>query len=508
MQPMWTKFAVWVLLGTGAAAAQEPQWLDLSGNYLADADPQEAYLAAMLYRVAARTATQAKDREGFAAAADLGTQALQVNNANVASRLLARATAGAQGRPMGEPFELAYTLQFTPEARIVTTGAPLRARVEPILMPAEPGLKQQYTVQITMKDSAGTVLRTAKVWKLDRVEAQDFALPTAGLPDGEYLLAYELRDAQGSVLAAVERPILLNTQLRERIRSLERRLQPLAGKAVPPLALQTARELVETYRAALTSYPASGKAKMSPLLALLAGPQVPLYPRDGFDPSADLAQAEEMITKLEAGQDPLAHPKGRLRLGANWAYVPAAEKPAGVVIAISGEWGDGSVLVDSLAQAAERSGLIVVGVEAGTNIEAAVARLRPLFPAGRLFLLGHAGGVGVALQLASRNYAAVALVSGMVSSWSAIAPKFELPAKIVAPTADAWFETDDFRRFAYQATQRFAQVEYTERAGASRLQLLSLAAGEICEFFTQMSEGKWKPNGVPIPLPSSSRKRN
>lgn len=515
-------------------------WLKLEGHVLSDFQPADAFYLRTLCQAQIRAAA-ARPPAGAAELLQVAEGALAQNNTNAASRYYARLLAVLRGQTPGERLEVAASLRFRLDRRLAAPGAIVHARLEPSLL-FDPPLRDSYTLRVSLAPAPGGAARELPTVALERIEAHDFRLPTAGLPEGDYLVRFALLDQAGRTISSAARPLLLNSAFPKRLAALEAQADRLAAAGAArqgprqATAVDTILFTAGLFRRALHEPVGSYHQNLHPLLVeFSAGWPAP----DSTDPlraGLDLAQAEALAASLLAGADPLAARTGDLRLayqsGVEQPYqpfrvfVPPAYDPARkwpLFVALRSDTGDEGTLFGApgeespLLKLARERGYLVAAPEglgpysyfAGTaadDVFHVIGRMNAIYSVdpSQVFVAGGAmGGIGaLTLTLDPRaRFAAVAAVAALPVQAVDFSRAPDVPLLLLQAAGSRIQSVRDSRLLGFRLARGFKRFDYAELAGADHLSAFPAALPRIFDFFDQVRAGSWKPSGVPVPLP-------
>lgn len=545
-------FALFLLLPSlHAQLSEKPEsWLRLEGHFQADFPASDAFYLRMLTQ--AQVLSLPPGTLPPAGAGDLlqlAERAFQSNNLNAAARFYARLLVVLRGEKPGEWLEVASTLRFHLDRRLAAPGSIIHARLEPALVLDQP-LGGSYSVRVSLAPAAGGAARELPPVSLDRIEARDFRLPTAGLAAGDYLVRFALLDKAGRTLSSASRPLLLDSGFGARLAALEGHADKLGASGIARKSARHAAALdsilfaADLCRRATREPVGSYHQNLHPLLLQFSS----AWPEpDSTDPlrlDRDLKQAEALAATLLEGGDPLAARTGDLRLAYRSGvekpyqpfrvYVPPSYDPGRkwpLIVALRSETGDEGSLFERcppgeeslLLRLARERGYLVVSPEglgpysyfAGTaaddvfqvvSLMAAVYSVDP----GQVFLAGNAmGGIGALNLMSDRRarFAAVAAVSAMPLLALDFSRVPDVPLTLLQAAASRLNRTRDARMFGFRVAKAFKRFEYGELEGADHFNAFSAALPRIFQFFDGVRAGTWKPSGQPVPLPDDLRAR-
>ena len=457
--------------------------------------------------------------------------AFEAHDFVTAYRSITRLLLTHRGIEVSEGTELATSLDFKLDRRLMAPGDPLNITLEPILQLETP-LQARYSASFTLRDKSGhmeEVLPSVVVIDLIR-----FRVPvdTSSLTPGRHLIAYKLQGADGRALVECTRDFVVDTRARSRLDELENRFREVQkleanGRSIAiTSALETIEFVLLQMRRSLESYLASMNHQSFPMTVKLRGVDMARYDNDPFDADRDLPLVESLLGDLEAKRDPFAARSGDMRLAFRSAidgelqsyriFLPDGWQSRGalpVVVALHGATGDENTYFDRYLEVKtgqntfkklgqERGFLLAApngrgpfGMYAGNSerdVLEMLDRVESLFPTDRaaIFLTGHSmGGMGtwnLGFRFADR-FAALAPVAGRPPD-SAVALLDKSPEKpvffavglndvIVTPAkTHAWAEI---------ARQHLKHFEYREYPKDDHFSIGLSSMPAIFEFFAR-----------------------
>lgn len=527
-----------------AQLSEKPEtWTTLEGQYSGDTNSDSVMLfvdewQALVSSVKAGSIKARPDAEGIM---QMAYQALGGNNWNAAGRMFGRLLAVYRGMTPGEWLEVASSLQFEVDRRIVAPGVTIHARLDPRFTLGR-RLTGKYEARVALLDAQGKVVAERPAEPVLTLEPLEFSLRTQGLAEGEYKARYQLIDGTGQVKVWAQREVLVSGTVEKRVRALQEQARKLAGSGIAlkspaqALAVQTVQFISELYDQAMEG-PGTGLLDHAvPLAFVLTDLSAARFQVDPIQPERDLPEAEWLAAELAAGRNPLSARKGDLRLAYRSpvdglllpfrVYLPDAysgDKKWPLVVALHDAGGDeGSYFRRSksgnhiLALAAER-GYVVLAPEgrgplgyyqkaSRQDVLDAVDRLSAALSidAKQVFLtgcgMGAAGVLSVPMGEPAR-FAALFAAAGHPIEALDYSKAPNIPLQLYASSSDERVEIDDLRRLAFVLQRRYPRFDYQEVAGQKHEAAGDAAVGLAFDFFDAVRGGKWKPSGKPLPLP-------
>ncbi|WP_321469976.1 hypothetical protein [uncultured Paludibaculum sp.] len=538
----------WMSLSYAQLSEKPQTWTSLEGHYSGDAH-EDSVLLFVDECQAAIAAGQAGGAVHMEAepARRLGYQALSADNWNAAARLLPRVLAVYRGMTLGEWMEVAASLQFQVDRRIVAPGVTIHVRLEPRFT-LDRALKSAYRVHVALLDAQGKVVVERPPEPVLALEAMEFSLRTSGLPTGEYRARYQLLDADGKVRAWAQRRVLLNADVQKRVRVLTEQARKLAASGVgmkgpaQALAVQTVQFTANLYSRSMDGPGLGFLDNAVPLAFVLADLQAPRYQTDPINPERDLPAAEWMAEELLAGRNPLAEKKGDFRLAYRSAqdqslqpfrlFLPPgydAAKKWPLVVALHDSGGDegsyfqqyrgqdGSSLLLKLA--AERGYVVAAPYGRGPMSYYAKAARRDVLDVienvrsaaaideTQIFLMGHGMGAAGVLTVPMgqpKLFRGLLAVSGTPLEALDYSQTPDIPLLFLQAEKDGRTSLTEVRRLAFVLQRRYKQFDYIELAGQDHESIGVASLTSAVDYFDAVRAGKWKPSGKAIPLPRYS----
>src|SRR5262249_52255939 len=141
--------------------------------------------------------------------------------------------------------ELTASLDFRLDRKLIAPGEPLQALLVPLFDPGT-ALSGEYTVRLTLKQTAGKALAKPEVVTVKEFKERKVALPTRDLKPGRYAVEYELSSPDGKALVSCSRDFLVHADAGRRAAELRKQVEKLkadkvAGRGVrEAAALETA----------------------------------------------------------------------------------------------------------------------------------------------------------------------------------------------------------------------------------------------------------------------------
>ena len=488
-------------------------------------------LGIMNRRITTRYLHDASSPPEMAELARATQAAFEVHDFTSAYRSITRLLLKHRGIEINEGTELATSLDFKLDRRLLGPGDSLTITLEPILQLEKP-LQAKFTAKFTLRDKAGHLEEALPSVVVSELRSYRVPVDTSALTPGRYLIAYKLQGADGRALVECTRDFVVDARARSRLGELEKRFGEVRKLEVTgrPIAVTSALETIEfvlvQMRRSLESYLASMNHQSFPMTVKLRGVDMARYDNDPFDADRDLPLVESLLEDLKANRDPFAARSGDMRLAFRSAidgelqpyriFLPDAWQSRGnlpVVVALHGATGDENTYFDrylevktgqnTFKKLGQERGFLLAspngrgpfGMYAGNSerdVLEMLDRVEALFPTDRnaIFLTGHSmGGMGtwnLGFQHADR-FAALAPVAGRPPD-SAVALLEKSPGKpvffavglndvIVTPAkTHAWAEI---------ARQRLKHFEFREYPKDDHFSIGLSSMPEIFEFFAK-----------------------
>ena len=367
--PCVLTLAIALSTASGQLSEQSQTWLQMEGSFVRDANAESS----MLLLLSARRVMDDARKSGALPPAVSGLaletqQAFGYRKGNAAWRYVTRLLVLLGGEKLYEGTEVASSLDFMLDRRIVEPGAMLHAEVTPLFVLGRP-LKGAYTIEVRLEDSDGKVIQSLKPWKVEQLEAHEFNIPTRGLAAGGYGVRFELKNEGGQSLAGVIRELSVADAVRARLSAVVPKLDSLRSSgrsgrsAAQTLALTTAEYSCSLIDRATREYPGDVYDRLHPMAAQLMSPKT-RWTGSTLNFERDMSQCEKLVEGLAADANPLADAKGDIRLAFRSAaegslqpfriYIPGGydgsiKWPA--VVALHGEMGDEGTYLERLLTA-------------------------------------------------------------------------------------------------------------------------------------------------------------
>lgn len=529
-----------------AQLSEKPEtWTRLEGQYSGDTNTDSVLLFVDEWQaVIAGVKAGAKAHNETEDVRSLAYQALGGNNWNAAGRLFGRLLAVYRGMTPGEWLEVASSLQFNLDRRIVAPGVTLHAALNARFSLGRK-LTGVYKARVVLLDAQGKVVAGRPAEPVENLDGMEFSLRTQGLPEGEYTARYQLLGGDGKVLAWARRDVLLSATVGSRVRALNEQVRKLAGSGIAmkspaqALAVQTGQYIAELYGQALDGPGSSLLDHAVPLAFVLVDLQAPRYQPDSIRPERDLALAEWLSKELMAGRNPLGAGKGDLRLAYRSPvdqslqpfrlFLPpgydAAKKWPLLVVLHDAGGDEGSYFRQSgaapggsrlLELAAERGYVVAAPLGRGPlgyysnasrqDVLDVLERVSESFSIDRkqVFLAGCGMGAGGVLSVPlgePDRFAGLFAVAGRPLEALDFSKAPPVPLELMASTGDERVNVDDLRRLAFVLQRRYPQFDYVETTGEKHDAMSITSVAAAFDFFDAVRAGKWKPSGKPLPLP-------
>jgi predicted esterase len=423
-----------------------------------------------------------------------------------------------------EGAEVASILDVNLSAKAYEPGARVPVRVAPLYQRAET-LTGSYSAQLHLIDPEGTEIYEAEPMLFDALElmAGEVVVPRGAVP-GRYVVRYSLSRAGGAEpIVSSGRSIYVIEALEERLAALQfdnRRAANRRGARTQSRALAGTTVLwyLEQYERARSEW--IGGAYMGLPIILNAVFEQSTLMVEAMDFSGRLPQAEEFVSALSRGQDPLRTMRGDLRLayrsGADRQlvpfriFVPEHYNPRErypLVLALHGAGGDENTFMDSFdgtfkANASEH-GYVAASVngrgpfggyrgDSGRDVLDVLDLVQRVYAIdeSRTYLMGHsmggAGTVRVGFENADR-FAALAPIAGY-GSVEDLAKAPEMPLFMGQGGLDALVPVESARAF-YEAAQELgmASLEYVENPGTDHVAIVAEVMSQVFDWFDSHS---------------------
>lgn len=436
-------------------------------------------------------------------------QAYQAKKYDDAYRLVSRFLLAGQGVELGEASELATSLDFRLDRKLIAPGDPLTVLIEPLFsLPHEP--KQPYTVQLTLLTVKGETVADTVRREMKELHTMQHPLQTGNLEPGRYTVGYQLVGPDGKTLAECSRDFVVHRDIKPRLQTLQKQVAHLKEikaserGAQQKAAVETVGFVAEILDRATREYVAPMLKNCSPMTAKLRGLSLRGYDSDLFDIERDLATASELAEDLLAGKNSLSTRTGNLRLAylssvdqtyqPYRVYVPKDYKPGReypLIVALHGATGDENTYMDRYLQrgsttplfsnlAEERGYLLVTPNGRGAfgmyldnsekDVLDVLERVKAIYTINprQVFLTGHSMGGSGTWMLGFKHrelFAALAPVAGQPPLTQTI-PFTNAPDKPVlffAGTRDTLVPPEATRVLSERAKKELKNFDYVEK---------------------------------------------
>ena len=419
-----------------------------------------------------------------------------------------------------EGVEVASILDVDLSAKTYEPGARVPVRIAPLYARGE-ALTASYSIQLDLVAPGGAAVYEADVMQFDALAAMSgqVVVPRDAAP-GRYVVRYSLsRVGAADPIVSTGRSIYVIEALEERLTALQfdnRRAANRRGARSQSRALASTTVLwyLEQYERARSEW--IGGAYMGYPVVLNAIFEQGTLMVEAMDFGGRLEQAEELVSALSRGRDPLRTMRGDLRLayrsGADRALVPFRilvpedynpRERYPLVIALHGAGGDENTFMDSFdgtfkANAAER-GYIAASVngrgpyggyrgDSARDVVDVLDLVQRVYSVDgtRTYLTGHSMGGAGTVRLGFDNaqrFAALAAIAGYGSAED-LAKAPEMPLFIAQGGEDALVPVESARAF-YEAALELgmANVQYVENPGADHVGIVAEVMAQVFDWF-------------------------
>lgn len=427
-----------------------------------------------------------------------------------AYRYVTRLLLMLQGEKLGEATELATSLDFRTDRKLLAPGDPINVVIEPLF--SLPGkLSPAYAVRLSLRSSKGEKIRDLAKLEVPDLKPIKHSIATDKLEPGRYQVGYELVGADGKTLAHCSRDFQVDREFKPKLEALKKQAerlkeQQLAGKGPrQKAAVETVAFVADILDRATRQYVAPMLRNCSPMTTRLGILTLTQYDSDLFDLERDLTTASQLAEELLAGKDPLASRTGHLRLAYLSSvdntyqpfrvYVPKDCKPGKecpLIVGLHGATGDENTYMDRYLErgtrkplfsklAEERGYLLVTPNGRGAfglyvdrsekDVLDVLERVKSIYSVNpkQVFLTGHSmGGSGTWLLgfKHSQLFAALAPVAGQPPPRQEIpfAKAPEKPVLFFAGTRDTLVPPEVTRPLAEKAKKELKHFKYVETA--------------------------------------------
>lgn len=464
-------------------------------------------------------------------------QTIRANNHNLAWVFGSRLLAFLSGAKWGDPLDLAISLDFTLDRRVIAPGSLLHARLSRIFRTPAPGPSVQF--RFSLKDSSGKILWQGPSTPVPPEDPIEVALPVRSLAAGEYVVAYEfLVDA--TPLVNGSRSFSVDPSWRQRESALELAARNLALKGLADqddrvnAAFRFVQWTVQAMAAHASASPVAGTQESHPVIETWAYRQTPRFWSAPLS-LPDVERAESLARALQSGADPFAGSQD-LRLAfhssADQSFrtfrlflssTLSADAPVPLVVLLHGFAGDESSWLDRLPGtgavlrrlAAER-GFAILALSARSHysrfegpdladieqLRSTVMRIRPIDPK-RIALIGHGPAAFAAINaaLASSEKWPVAVGIAGLPTRLPVAVEGSRPRLLFEYAAgDKLFAVAEARKWAYLLQKRIPGFESRELPDADNAHAPAASIERAISFFLD------PPRAAAAPPPEVSKK--
>ena len=491
-------------------------------------------LGIMNRRITSRYLQDASSPQEMVELARVTQAAFEAHDFTSAYRSMTRLLLKHRGIEIGEGTDLATSLDFKLDRRLLGPGDPLTITLEPILQLETP-LQAKYTASFTLRDKAGRMEEALPSVVVGELRSYRVPVDTSSLTPGRHLIAYKLQGADGRALVECTRDFVVDAQARSQLDELEKRFREFqkleaTDRAISVTsALETIEFVLLQMRRSLESYHASMNHQSFPMTVKLRGVDMARYDNDPFDADRDLPLVDSLLEDLEAKRDPFAARSGDMRLAFRSAidaelqpyriFLPEGWQSRGalpVVVALHGATGDENTYFDRYLEVKtgqntfkklgqERGFLLAApngrgpfGMYAGDSerdVLEMLDRVESLFPTDSraIFLTGHSmGGMGtwnLGFQHADR-FAALAPVAGRPpdSAVELLGKSPEKPVFFAVGLNDVIVTPAKTHAWAEIARRHLKQFEYREYPKDDHFSIGLSSMPAIFEFFARQKE--------------------
>jgi pimeloyl-ACP methyl ester carboxylesterase len=426
-------------------------------------------------------------------------QTIQANNNNLAWVFGSRLLAFLSGAKWGQPLDLAISLDFTLDRRVIAPGSLLHARLGRIFRTPAPGPAAQF--RIILKDASGKTLWQSPPTHIPPEDPIEVALPVRSLAPGDYSVTYEyLVDA--APLVSGSRGFSVDPSWRQRETALELAAHNLALKGIADqndrvnAAFRFVQWTVQAMAAHASASPVAGTQESHPVIETWAYRQTPRFWSTPLS-LPDVERAESLARALQSGADPFAGSED-LRLAFHSSadqsfrtfrlFLPStlpADAPVPLVVLLHGFAGDESSWLDRLPGtgailrrlAAER-GFAILAPSARSRysrfegpdladieqLKSIVMRIRPIDPE-RIALIGHGPAAFTAINAAlasSEKWPVAVGIAGLPTGLPAATEGSRPRLLFEYAAGDKLFAVAEGRKWAYLLQKRIPGFESRE----------------------------------------------
>lgn len=426
---------------------------------------------------------------------------LRADNNNIAWVIGSRLLAFFHGAQWGPSLDLAISLDFSLDRRVILPGGLLHARLERLFRaPSAPN--STVGIQFALKDATGKLLWQGEPAPVPAEDSFEFPIPVRTLPPGEYTVTYTFFTAPEATLLSASRTFRIDPSWRTRASSLEGKVRDfvLKGGIDASQAARSAFQFIQWTIQAMALHEAGqaigGSVDPHPVVESWAYRKSPRFWSAPFGESS-IRQAESFASALESGSNPLAgQPDLRLAFQSDAdqslrtfrLYLPDSlpdGNPVPLAILLHGFACDESSWLDRLPGsgdivrrlAAERQFVVLApsarsrysrfdGADAADleQLKSIVARIRPV-DLKRVALIGHGpaafGAINAALASSEKWPVAVGIAgipTAIPAASAGSTPRllFEYAAK------DSLFPVTEARKWAYLLQKRIPGIQSYE----------------------------------------------
>lgn len=423
-----------------------------------------------------------------------------------------------------EGAEVASILDVDLSAKTYEPGDRVPVRIAPLYQRDEP-LAALYSIQLDLIDPGGAAIYESEPMQFDSLAPMSGQVVVPGdAAPGRYVVRYALSRADAAEpIVSTGRSIYVIEALEERLAALQfenRRAANRRGARSQSRALASTTVLwyLEQYERARSEW--IGGAYMGYPVVLNSIFEQGALMVEAMDFGGRLEQAEEFVSALSRGRDPLRSMRGDLRLayrsGADRELVPfRILVPEGynprerypLVVALHGAGGDENTFMDSFdgtfkANASER-GYIAASVNgrgpyggyrgnSARDVLDVLGLIQRVYSVdeNRTCLMGHSMGGAGTVRLGFENaerFAAVATIAGY-GSVEDLAKAPEMPLFMAQGGEDALVPVESARAF-YEAAQELgmANLEYVENPGTGHVGIVAEVMAQAFDWFDSHS---------------------
>ena len=520
--PLMAAFAAAPLAAQDAPKPSGPSPLAFGAEFMHNAGSQDVEALSAAIRLELLNDPKVVRRDpNLAALIRVTEQTLRVNNSNLAWVFGSRLLAFLRGAQWGEPLDLAISLDFTLDRRVIAPGGLLHARLGRIFRTPTPGPSAQF--RFSLKDASGKTVWQGPPTPVPPEDPIEVPLPVRSLAAGDYVATYEFLGGDAIPMVTGSRNFSVDPSWRRRETALELAARNLALKGVADqnVRVNAAFRFVQWTLQAMAAYesanPVAGAQEPHPVIETWAYRKAPRFWSAPLS-LADVGRAESLAVALQSGADPFAGNQD-LRLAFHSAadqslrtfrlFLPStlpADSPVPLVILLHGFAGDESSWLDRLPGvgdtlrrlAAERGFAILApsarsrysrfeGPDAADidQLKSIVSRIRPIDPK-RIALIGHGPAAFTAINaaLASSGKWPVAVAIAGLPAGLPVAAEGSRPRLLFEYAADdKLFSVAEARKWAYLLQKRIPGFQSRELTGVDNSQAPAASIGHAISFF-------------------------